>query len=157
MQRVRSQLHLQLGQEVIYVLMTLGLMAALVMLASSFGSSAPVPLSPDCALHGRGPCISQFDLPKCMQPGLGPCLSREDMPPDCALNGRAPCISQVDVPKCMQPGLGPCLSREDIPPPPPDCALNGRARVFLKSNFRNACSPDSGRASRRKTERRSLI
>jgi hypothetical protein len=82
MQRVRSQLHLQMGQEVIYVLMTLGLMAALVMLASSFRTGEAAPSLPDCASPGRGPCISQIDLPKCTQPGLGPCLKTvEPLPP----------------------------------------------------------------------------
>jgi hypothetical protein len=105
MQRARSQLHLQLGQEVIYVLMTLGLMTTLIMLANAERIRAPLPdcgpggcvestrsvaLPPECALPGRGPCYSPQDLPKCMLPGQGPCISAKDLP-DCMPLGRGPC------------------------------------------------------------------
>jgi hypothetical protein len=145
MQRVRSQLHLQLGQEVIYVLMTLGLIAALVMLASGFGIREPAPPLPDCASPGRGPCISQVELPKCMQPGLGPCLKTHEIPPlpDCASPGRGPCISQVDLPKCMQPGLGPCLKTQEIPPLP-NCALPGRGPCISQVDLPKCMQPGLG-------------
>ena len=127
MQRARSQLHLQLGQEVIYVLMTLGLMMTLVMIASTFGSHEPMPLLPECALPGKGPCVSQKDippLPDCALPGKGPCVSQKDIPPlpDCALPGKGPCVSQKDIPPlpdCAMPGKGPCVSQKDIPKQPP--------------------------------------
>jgi hypothetical protein len=107
MQRARSQLHLQLGQEVIYVLMTLGLMTALIMLANADRIRSPLPdcalpsggcvestrsvaLPPECALPGRGPCYSPKDLPTCMLPGQGPCISAKDLS-DCTLPGRGPC------------------------------------------------------------------
>jgi outer membrane protein OmpA-like peptidoglycan-associated protein len=77
----RSQLHLQLGQEVIYVLMTLGIMVSLLLIASNFRERPPAPPLPDCALPGHGPCFSAVDLPECMHPGLGPCLSPNDRPP----------------------------------------------------------------------------
>ncbi len=122
MQRARSQLHLQLGQEVIYVLMTLGIMTALVMLANAERIRIPLP---DCALPGHRGCVEPdtpaAPPPECALPGRGPCYSRKDLP-DCMLPGRGRCISAVDLPKCMLPEQGPCISAKDIP----DCMLPER-------------------------------
>jgi hypothetical protein len=124
MQRARSQLHLQLGQEVIYVLMTLGLMTALIMLANAERIRSPLPdcalpsggcvestrsvaLPPECALPGRGPCYSPKDLPTCMLPGQGPCISAVDLP-SCMLPEQGPCISAIDPSDCTLPGRRPC-------------------------------------------------
>lgn len=134
MSRARSQLHLQLGQEVIYVLMTLGLMTALILIANTLGTSKRPP-EPECMLPGKGPCLAPRDLPgcarpggggcydlaklpECMAPGRGPCVAPRDLP-DCARPGGGGCYDVAKLPECMAPGRGPCLSRTDIPAPPP--------------------------------------
>jgi hypothetical protein len=102
MPRPRSQLHLQLGQEVIYVLMALGIMTSLILLAKAERVQAPQrftqpsPAPPECALPERGPCYGPRDLPPCMQTERG-------------------CMAAVKLPPCMQ--AKNCISAQDNKPP----------------------------------------
>jgi hypothetical protein len=119
MQRTRSQLHLQLGQEVIYVLMALGILTTLVMLANAERLRIPLP---DCALPGHTGCVEPtVDPPNCMKAGRGPCYSQNDLP-ECMRSGRDRCMIAVDLPDCMKSGHGPCYSQKDLP----DCMMPGR-------------------------------
>jgi hypothetical protein len=123
MPRPRSQLHLQLGQEVIYVLMALGIMTSLILLAKAQQHTLPLPetraaveeVVPDCTLPGRGPCYGPGDLPPCTR-SAGGCVPAA-MLPDCTRSGRG-CMTAVDLPDCMQPGRGPCVTAPELRKPP---------------------------------------
>jgi outer membrane protein OmpA-like peptidoglycan-associated protein len=144
MQRA-SQLHLQMGQEVIYVLMTLGLMTAFILLVSDFSRSQPAPTLPDCALAGQGPCISEKNLPDCSRAGLGPCQKTAEIPrlPDCARSGQGPCLSPQNLPDCSRAGLGPCQKTAEMPRLP-DCALSGRGPCISQKDLPDCSRPGLG-------------